>query len=119
MSLFNSIENNFLKKKSLIHLSCSAARWLLQVCEAEQFGLYYFHAAMAELTPTVVNFIFEGHKGGLRKMADETNPLVARWFRREYRTCANIVATDYFLGADIVSVAIQSNIDRSKLYRTS
>ncbi|OQR74917.1 hypothetical protein BIW11_08764 [Tropilaelaps mercedesae] len=90
-----------------------------KVCEAEKYGLYYFHAAMAELTPTVVNIIFEGHKGGLRKMADETNPRVARWFRREYRTCANIVATDFFLGADIVSVAIHSNIERSKLYRTN
>lgn len=67
-------------------------------------------AAMAELTPNAVKFLTYG---GLRKLAQSVNYLVTKWFRDDwYNRCANIVATDYFLGNNIIEIAINSNTKR-------
>lgn len=64
-------------------------------------------AAMAELTPKAVNFL---NYGGLRKMASSVNFMVTRWFRDSwYNQCVNIIASDYFLGNNIIELSIDSN----------
>ncbi|KAL1430046.1 hypothetical protein MTO96_015527 [Rhipicephalus appendiculatus] len=47
-----------------------------------------------------------------RKMAQEVNAQVTRWFRETWWRCANLVATDFFLGTDMINVAIESNLRR-------
>ncbi|XP_035223126.1 PI-PLC X domain-containing protein 1-like [Stegodyphus dumicola] len=65
-------------------------------------------ASMAELTPnarTIPRHPFTG----LRIFADLINRNVTRWFRDLFWRKANIIATDYFLGNNIIDVAIQIN----------
>ena len=52
--------------------------------------------AMAQLTPTTWEVIFDKY-GGLRKMAQDVNWVVSQWFQDKWWTCCNIVATDFFL----------------------
>lgn len=49
-----------------------------------------------------------------RKMAQDVNSHVTRWFRENWWRCANLVATDFFLGTDMINVAIQSNLRRAR-----
>ncbi|RWS21768.1 uncharacterized protein B4U80_04340, partial [Leptotrombidium deliense] len=65
-------------------------------------------SAMAELTPKPAEVVFNVY-GGLRKMADGVNSEVTKWFRDHLWNCANIVATDFFLGNNIIEVSITVN----------
>ncbi|GIY64283.1 PI-PLC X domain-containing protein 1 [Caerostris extrusa] len=65
-------------------------------------------ASMAEITPNARFMIFHPITG-LRILADEINRNVTHWFRDLYWRKANIVATDYFLGNDMIDVAIRAN----------
>ncbi|GFY11323.1 PI-PLC X domain-containing protein 1 [Trichonephila clavipes] len=65
-------------------------------------------AAMAEMTPNVRMILFQPFNG-LRNMADKVNREVTHWFRDLYWQKTNIIATDYFLGNDIINVAIRAN----------
>lgn len=65
---------------------------------------------MAELTPQPIDLLFRTNN--LRKLADEVNKYVTKWFRDEWFKDVNIVATDYFLGNDIINVAIEVNRHR-------
>ncbi|GBN47665.1 PI-PLC X domain-containing protein 1, partial [Araneus ventricosus] len=65
-------------------------------------------ASMAEITPNARSILLHP-ESGLRKLAEEINKNVTRWFRDLYWQKANIVATDYFLGNDIIEVAIRTN----------
>ncbi|GFY43124.1 PI-PLC X-box domain-containing protein DDB_G0293730 [Trichonephila inaurata madagascariensis] len=65
-------------------------------------------AAMAEMTPNL-GMIILNPLHGLRPMADEVNREVSRWFRDLYWQKTNIIATDYFLGNDIINIAIRAN----------
>nr|CAI5817787.1 unnamed protein product [Callosobruchus analis] len=67
-------------------------------------------ALMAELTPTPLDIIFRTNS--LRKLAQEVNGQVTKWFRDEWINETNIVATDFFLGNNLINVAIQANIMR-------
>lgn len=49
-----------------------------------------------------------------RKMAQEVNLHSSRWFRDEWWRCANLVATDFFLGTDMINVAIEANLRRAR-----
>ncbi|XP_063225648.1 PI-PLC X domain-containing protein 1-like [Bacillus rossius redtenbacheri] len=69
-------------------------------------------AVMAELTPTPVDVMFR-QSGSLRQMADSVNRNVTAWFRRLWWREANVVATDFFLGNDIVGVAVEANLRRA------
>lgn len=61
---------------------------------------------MAELTPQVSDIFLL--KNNLRKLADDVNRELTKWFRDEWdRFTVNIVATDYFLGNDLINVAIE------------
>lgn len=68
-------------------------------------------SAMAQLTPTTTGAILNLY-GGLRKMADNVNREITKWFRYEWNQCANIVATDFFLGNNIIEVSIEVNKKR-------
>ncbi|CAH1975290.1 unnamed protein product [Acanthoscelides obtectus] len=65
-------------------------------------------ALMAELTPTPLDIIFRTNS--LKKLAQEINGEVTKWFRDEWVNETNIVATDYFLGNDLINVAIHANV---------
>lgn len=67
-------------------------------------------ALMAELTPQPIDVFFRIN--GLRTLADDVNRRVTKWFRDEWANSVNIVATDFFLGNDIISVAIETNKNR-------
>lgn len=67
-------------------------------------------ALMAELTPQPLDVLFRTNS--LRKLADEVNKHVTKWFRDEWPKEVNIVATDFFLGNDLVNVAIEVNRNR-------
>lgn len=70
-------------------------------------------AAMAELTPTPLDFL---NNSSLRSMADSVNKLLSFWFAEntEWTSKANIVATDFFLGNNIIQRAIEENLRRAK-----
>ncbi|CAH1183234.1 unnamed protein product [Phaedon cochleariae] len=70
-----------------------------------------FWALMAELTPQPIDLVFRTNN--LRKLAAEINPRVTKWFRDEWGAKSNIVATDYFLGNDMINVAIDINTHRN------
>lgn len=65
-------------------------------------------ASMAELTPNAKTIVLHPETG-LRIFAEEINRNVTHWFRDLYWPKANIVATDYFMGNDIIHVAIETN----------
>lgn len=65
-------------------------------------------ASMAELTPNTKTIVLHP-ESGLRIFADKINRNVTHWFRDLYWQKANIVATDFFLGNDIIDVAVQTN----------
>ncbi|XP_055935064.1 PI-PLC X domain-containing protein 1-like [Argiope bruennichi] len=65
-------------------------------------------ASMAEITPNTKSIILHP-VSGLRVLAEKINRNITHWFRDLYWQKANIVATDYFLGNDIIDVAIRTN----------
>lgn len=66
-------------------------------------------AAMAELTPTPLDVMFNP-TGSLRAMADAVNRNLTSWFHNQWWPRANIVATDFFLGNNLIDVAIAANL---------
>ncbi|XP_035717341.1 PI-PLC X domain-containing protein 1-like isoform X1 [Vespa mandarinia] len=69
---------------------------------------------MAELTPFPLDVIFEP-AGGLREMADLVNRNLTVRFQEKWWKETNIVATDFFLGNNLIDVSIQSNIKKSNI----
>jgi len=65
-------------------------------------------SAMAQLTPTTWGVIFDKY-GGLRKMAQDVNWIISEWFQEKWWSCANIVATDFFLGNNLIEVSVEAN----------
>ncbi|KAH9367297.1 hypothetical protein HPB48_011928 [Haemaphysalis longicornis] len=66
-------------------------------------------SAMAEMTPKFSSLII-----GNRRAAQLANHAVTELFRTNLSECNAIVATDYFLGNNIIGVAIEANLDRGK-----
>jgi hypothetical protein len=60
--------------------------------------------------PQPIDLIFRTNN--LRKLANDVNRKLTKWFRDEWARDVNIVATDYFLGNDIINVAIEANVNR-------
>lgn len=48
-----------------------------------------------------------------RKLAQQVNFPATGWFRHDWWQCANIVAMDFFLGSDMINVAIDANLRRT------
>ncbi|KAK8756542.1 PI-PLC X domain-containing protein 1-like [Amblyomma americanum] len=66
-------------------------------------------SAMVQMTAQLPYFIKSN-----RKMAQEVNLHSSRWFREDWWRCANLVATDFFLGTDMINVAIEANLRRAR-----
>lgn len=66
---------------------------------------------MAQLTPNTWGVIFDKY-GGLRKMAQDVNYLISQWFSERWWRCANVVATDFFLGNNLIEISIEANRKR-------
>ncbi|KAF5295938.1 hypothetical protein FQA39_LY12710 [Lamprigera yunnana] len=74
-----------------------------------------FCALMAELTPDE-NYIVNNLDKSLGYMANEVNHNLNVWLRKyNWSDVVNIVATDFFLGNDAISIAIEAN-ERKKNY---
>jgi hypothetical protein len=48
--------------------------------------------------------------GSLHAMADAVNRNLTSWFHNQWWSRANIVATDFFLGNNLIDVAIAANL---------
>ena len=68
----------------------------------------HLQSAMAEITPSIEGVIFLRYHG-LRELAQLVNLHYDNWFRRLWWKCANIVAADFFLGSDLVQIAVDVN----------
>lgn len=63
---------------------------------------------MVELTPTVFGAISDKYDGN-RRLADLANRPVTDWIRQRWLHCMNIVASDFFLGNDLIRLSIYAN----------
>ena len=73
-------------------------------------------SAMAQLTADRFGIILDRYNG-LRTMADSVNRVISDAFissDSDWNRCANVVATDYFLGNNLIDVAINTNKSRAK-----
>ncbi|XP_063873407.1 uncharacterized protein LOC135107458 isoform X2 [Scylla paramamosain] len=66
-------------------------------------------AAMAHLTPSLWDLLFRSHIG-VRGYTDRVNFSITRWLRQRWGHMANIVASDFFMGNNIINVAIRTNL---------
>lgn len=74
------------------------------------FRYKWLRSAMAQLTAKDNFSIFFNLYKGLRTMAQQVNYNVTEWFNdSKWWKCANIIATDYFLGNNIIEIAINKN----------
>lgn len=74
-------------------------------------------AAMAELTPTTAAMILGAlySNGSLTKMADSVNRNLTAWYKYDWcDTNNNVIATDFFLGNDIINVCMYCNLKMAK-----
>lgn len=71
------------------------------------------YAAMVHLTADKIGIIIDRYKG-LRTMAQTVNQNINESFRSRWSQCANVVASDYFLGNNFIQIAIKSNLIKSK-----
>uniref|UniRef100_T1JAK6 Reelin domain-containing protein n=1 Tax=Strigamia maritima TaxID=126957 RepID=T1JAK6_STRMM len=92
--------------------AASLNSYLQEVMRLPTAGLW---AVMAELTPTTADII-GNPRGSLRVLADKVNRNITLWFRDVWWDKANIVATDFVLGNNMIEVAIEANL-RRKLCR--
>jgi len=63
---------------------------------------------MVELTPTVFGAISDKYDGN-RQLANLVNRPVTDWIRDRWLHCINVVASDFFLGNDLIRLAIYAN----------
>lgn len=66
------------------------------------------NSLMVELTPTVFGVISDKYDGN-RRLAQLVNRHVTNWIRDRWLHCVNIIASDFFLGNDLIQLAIDSN----------
>lgn len=70
---------------------------------------------MAELTPTTWDVITDRF-GGLRKIADQSNRHISKWYIDELGHLANIVAVDFYRGTNLVETSIYWN-SKKEVYK--
>lgn len=68
----------------------------------------HLQSMQAELTPTLEGKLTLRYHG-LRELAELVNMNFDHWFRQLYWKCTNIVSPDFFLGSDVVQIAIDVN----------
>jgi hypothetical protein len=76
------------------------------------------HSLMAELTPTVFGAISDKYDG-IRRLSSMTNRMVSDLIRSKFLHCINLVATDYFLGNDLIRLTIYANKMRQQHNRNN
>lgn len=69
---------------------------------------------MAEMTPTGWDLITD-RLGGLRKMADQTNRHVSKWYLDDWGPMANVVAVDFYRGTNLIDVSLYWNLKKEHL----
>ncbi|CAL8118844.1 unnamed protein product [Orchesella dallaii] len=69
----------------------------------------YFWSAMAEITPKPIDYVSKP-RYGLRGFAEHVNIPLTYWFQRKnwYSNCM-IVATDFYLGNNLIEMAVEVN----------
>lgn len=72
-------------------------------------------ALMAELTPQIWDIIFRT-TGNLRQMADSVNRNLTIFFESKPSYCeqSNVIATDFFLGNNLIDLAVRSNLQKGR-----
>lgn len=73
-------------------------------------------ADMAELTPTTWDVLTDKW-GGLRRVADNSNRQISKWYADDWFMSANIVAVDFYRGTNLMETAIYSNLKKDLLRR--
>jgi len=73
----------------------------------------YLWAAMTHLTPSTISAILNP-SGGFAKLSDKIAKKVTKWYRDDWWNAANIVASDYVLGNNLVEESIRANRKRKK-----
>jgi hypothetical protein len=73
---------------------------------------HLLRSAMAEMTPNTQGVLSLKYES-LRSLAQVTNSKYMEWFNDRWANCVNIVAADYFLGSNVVDIAISVNHRRS------
>lgn len=71
---------------------------------------------MAEITPTGWDIIMDRY-GGLRRIADESNRHISKWYTEEWGMSANIVSVDFYRGTNLLDGAIYWNLNKDTLRR--
>ena len=72
----------------------------------------YLWVAMTHLTPSAMDFLWN-LTGGIRQLNDKISRSVTLWYRDQWWTTANIVATDFFLSNNLVDVSRTVNRRRA------
>ncbi|KAK9874558.1 hypothetical protein WA026_005393 [Henosepilachna vigintioctopunctata] len=85
-------------------------QYLQNFMDSGSYKTTMFNALMAELTPRPIDIITS--KNNLRQLANDVNPSLTKWVRDEWYGKVNIIATDYFLGNNLIEVAIDVNRNR-------
>jgi hypothetical protein len=71
-------------------------------------------AAMAEFTPQPMDIVLRPTQG-LRNMAQKVNIPITYWFQeKQWNGKSNVIATDFFLGNNVIQMSINSNYKRVK-----
>ncbi|XP_054272973.1 PI-PLC X domain-containing protein 1-like [Macrosteles quadrilineatus] len=83
----------------------------LESCMNETNTRRKLWAAMAQLTPGQQDLLFKP-TSSLRTMAEEVNPRLTEWLRDRWWSQSNIVASDFFLGNNVIDIAITANIEK-------
>lgn len=71
-------------------------------------------ADMAELTPTGWDLLTDRFDG-LRRMADQTNRHLSKWYSETWGPLANVVALDFYRGTNLIDIAIYWNKKKENL----
>lgn len=71
---------------------------------------------MAELTPTTWDVLTDRY-GGLRKMADQTNRHISKWYLDEWGHLTNIVAVDFYRGTNLLETSLYWNSKKEPMRR--
>ncbi|XP_051164469.1 variant-surface-glycoprotein phospholipase C-like [Leptopilina boulardi] len=72
---------------------------------------YQPRSAMAQMTPNP-SYIVRNIFGGLRRMTEEVNPNITRWYNNLWQHSANIVSVDFIKYSGIVDIALKWNYKR-------
>lgn len=73
----------------------------------------YVVSLMAELTPSFFGLMTNKYRG-LRGLAERVNHDLSVAISEEWWQCMNVVASDYFLGNNVIELAIEANIQREQ-----